>query len=144
MKFCYAFLLVCLLGLGACKATGNAEKELTAQDLMHHRFEIVSLNNAPLSGQKDAPSEISFNEDMNVSGKACNRFRGKATLANGVITMPNAVSTKMFCAEDDLNKLETALFALLSQGATVSLEGERLTLSGKDTVIVFQQRDLVQ
>lgn len=144
MKLTYAFLLLSILALGACKPASATTKELTDQDLMHHRFEVVSLNEKPLSTQKDTPSEISFNEDMNITGKACNRFRGKATLAKGVLTMPNAAATRMFCAEEDLNKLESALFAMLSKGAKISLEGEQLVLSDKDNVITFTRRDLVQ
>jgi len=144
MKQLLLFTLVVLsLSLAACKS-GKDDAMLTANDLVHRRFELVTMNGDPVSEQNDTSLELSFGENMRVSGKACNRFAGTATLDKGVLTMRNAASTRMFCAESRLNELETILFAMFEKGAEAALDKDTLTLKGNGHVLVYARRDLAQ
>lgn len=138
--------LLIMAGLAGCRNTDPASRggAVTAADLVHHRYEIVSFNDEPIEADGDVAIEISFGENMHVSGKACNRFNGKGSVENGVLKAPNMVATKMFCADQRVNVLESALFGMLQTGAEVHLEGDRLILEGKDNTIVYTRRDLVQ
>ena len=134
--------LALFLSLAACAAGNSAA--LTAGDLQHRRFELVTMNGDPLFAQNDTSLELSFGENMHVSGKACNRFVGTATIEDNKLVMRNAASTRMFCAESKLNELEMILFAMLQKGAEVTLDKETLTLEGNGHTLVYARRDLAQ
>ena len=51
-----------------CKNTGSQSSAVTAVDLMHHRYEIVSFNDAPVEVAGDVAIELSFGENMHISG----------------------------------------------------------------------------
>ena len=138
----FALGLAC--GLAACKTSGKNSTPVTAESLVHHRFEVVSLNKEPIKLQQDAPSELSFGENLVITGKACNRFRGEGRLAGNVLTVPNAIATRMFCVEADLNRLESALFAMFSKGATITMTADGLVLADDDNSVEFVRRDLAQ
>jgi len=131
-------------GLVACKSSGRVSVPVTAESLVHHRYEVVTMNGKPLQLQQDAPSEISFGENLVITGKACNRFRGEGRLAGNVLMVPNAIATRMFCAEEDLNKLESILFAMFNTGATITIVDNGLVLSDSDNSVEFIRRDLAQ
>ena len=134
--------LVLACALVACKTSGRENTPVTAESIANHRFEVVSMNGVPLNTQQDAPSEINFGENLVITGKACNRFRGEGRIADNVLTVPNAIATRMFCAEEDLNKLETVLFAMFNKGAAMTVTADGLVLSDKDNSVQFVRRDL--
>ncbi len=113
-------------------------------DLLHHRFVLVSMNGAPLPPTEMEKPYIEFNEGMRVSGRACNQFRGPGKLENGVLTVPNMATTRMFCLVPELNALDTLLAAMLEKGATLSLSGDELTLSNGGDVLVYSLSDWVR
>ena len=134
--------LALFLSLAAC-VKGNSAT-LSAEDLQHRRFELVTMNGEPLFAQNDTSLELSFGANMHVSGKACNRFVGTAAIEGGKLVMRNAASTRMFCAESKLNELEMILFAMFQSGAEVTLDKETLTLEGNGHTLVYARRDLAQ
>lgn len=133
-----------LLGLSACSYFEGSGTPAAVEDLEHHRYEARFLNNEKIDLQHDVASELSFGEDLHISGKACNRFAGKANLENGVLTAPNIAATRMFCAEESLNAMENALFTMFRKGGKVTIEGENLFLSDDENTITFVRRDLLQ
>ena len=142
-------LLCAILIMGAlmgCKNTDSSgqDKTVTAADLMHHRYELVTFNNEAVPVAGDVAIEIAFGENMHVSGKACNRFNGNSSIENGVLKAPHLASTRMFCAEEKVNQLETALFGMLSTGAKVTIDGDKLILRDGDNRIIYTRRDLMQ
>lgn len=144
------FAILCgivMMGLlMGCKNTdsGSQTSVVTAADLMHHRYEIVSFNDAPVEVAGDVAIELSFGENMHISGKACNRFSGQSSITNGVLKAPHLAATKMFCADELSNSLESTLFAMFGKGVSVSLDGEKLILKDGDNTIVYTRRDLMQ
>ncbi|MCC8166332.1 MAG: META domain-containing protein [Planctomycetes bacterium] len=100
-----------------------------ADDLMGRTFILARVDGQPFrSGMGRQPS-ISFASDMRVSGSACNQYSGPGELEDGVLTVANAASTMMLCVDQALSAFERDFHQMLRDGATVSLDGETLTLS---------------
>ncbi len=117
-------LLLTLLSACAAKTAGPVNSEM----LIGQKFILRSVNGVPFSSSDQTP-EIEFLENMQVSGRICNYFSGAGTLKNGILTVPEAASTMMLCADEALNRMDGELAAMLNQGAALRLEGENLTLS---------------
>lgn len=130
--------------MGCRNTDSGSQVAVTANDLMHHRYEIVSFNETPVEVAGDVAIELSFGENMHISGKACNRFSGQASVVNGVLKAPHLAATKMFCADELSNTLESTLFAMFTQGVAVNLDGDKLILRDGDNTIVYTRRDLMQ
>ncbi len=99
------------------------------------RFFLQSVDGLEFDG-KERPVEIAFVQDaakgtLRVSGSVCNRFAGQGRLEQGRLTVKQMVATKMFCADQERNALESALFQYLEQGAELFHEGGMLVLRGK-------------
>lgn len=121
--------------------------EVSQKDLLHRRFELRTVNGKEYALQGARPN-ISFNENFHVSGSVCNGFMGPGTLENGVLSAKNMAATRKLCITEELNKLEADFFALMRNGASVELDGQRLVLRGKgredDLVLEYTVKDLVQ
>lgn len=132
--------------LAACAASGAGKGGLvvTEKDLLHHRFVLQSMNGKDMPFAERTP-ELEFNEGMRISGSACNRFNGPGSLKDSVLTVPNMASTMMMCHEPERNELERQLYTMLREGARLELSdhNRKLTLSGKDTTLVYTVSDWV-
>lgn len=154
MKYALRFLCLAalLFAVAGCMGQGGApvgqeasvNATVTAQDLLHHRFELTAINGAALPKNISRTPTIEFNEGMRISGQTCNRFMGNGTLENGVLTVSEMASTMMMCVEPVLNELERDFSALLRGGAAVRLDGQTLTLSKEGYELTYTLRDLVQ
>lgn len=120
-----------------------AAAAVTQQDLLHRRFVLKSANGKDYS-QKNRVPDLSFNEGMRISGGICNHFVGQAALDQNTLTAPNMASTKMLCADQELNELESAFAEMLRAGAAVVLNDEGLILRGDKLEMVFTRADWVQ
>ncbi|MDL2267646.1 META domain-containing protein [Desulfovibrio sp. OttesenSCG-928-G15] len=145
----FATLLLLPL-LTACAATGvgdGGSTTVTDKDLLHHRYVLQSINGKDTTFAERTP-ELEFNEGMRISGLACNRFAGPGTLKDGVLTVPNMVSTMMMCHEPERNDLERKLYAMLRKGARLGLadHNRKLTLSDDKgtTTLVYTISDWVK
>lgn len=127
--------------LGACAKQG-AQSMLSESDLKHHNYVLESVDGRPFSSEFNTPN-LSFNQDFSISGKVCNNFRGPAQLSDNVLTVEHMASTLMLCPDQQLNELENDFAQMLRAGARISLEGNRLTLSQGDRVLVYRLRDYV-
>lgn len=106
-----ATMLVSTMLMSAC----NESKKITTADLINHRFVLIKFNNEDVSPDKQA--EIEFTEDMNVTGKMCNRFVGKTILENDTLKSNGLAMTKMLCNDEQLNKLDNIIGQLFADGA---------------------------
>ncbi len=99
-------------------------------DLIGRKFVLSKVDGKAFAAGAGAQPFIAFGEGMQVSGSACNRFRGPGTLADGVLTVPNAASTRRMCINTALAEFEGLFHARLRGGVAVALDGGTLTLTG--------------
>jgi len=116
---------------------------ITQQDLIHHRFVLVSSDGKNFSAKDRVPS-IEFNEGLQISGAACNRFTGQGRLVGNVLTVEKMASTKMFCSDSDFNELENLLARILSEGVELSLDGQHLFLRQGGHKLIYKLSDWVR
>ena len=138
------FLCVVLAALTiACVKNYGGNSTITQQDLLHHRFVLVSSDGKDFSTKERVPS-IEFNEGMHISGAACNRFTGQGRLVGNMLTVEQLASTKMFCVDPDLNELESLLVRMLSQGAELRLDGQNLVIRQGGHELLYKFRDWIR
>jgi Heat shock protein len=124
----------CLLVPGCA---GNTK--VTAQDLASNTYVLQSINGTSFTSRERTP-EITFQENMRVSGQTCNRFMGQGQLKDGTLQVAEMASTMMLCADPQLNTMERDLAAMLRAGAAISLDGKNLTLSRDGITYVYLRK----
>lgn len=139
--FCMAVTL--LAACGAKNAAPDQASGVSKQDLVHHAFVLASINGNPFVEKERLPT-LEFNEGFRVSGAVCNRFTGQAELENGMLTVKQMASTRMLCADQELNRLENDFSRMLMDGAAITLAGKILTLGRDGYVLEFVLRDLAR
>lgn len=136
----YAALLAAGVLLSGC--VYNSKVSTGAEQLQHHRFVLTSVDGQELKpGEK--PLELSFGEDMYVSGNMCNRFSGKGKISDGELKVKTLAMTRMLCADPGLNALDSTLSKMLRDGAQVDLTESQLTLATADRTLVYKLADLM-
>ncbi|TON80311.1 META domain-containing protein, partial [Vibrio parahaemolyticus] len=94
----------------ACASNGDDVKEITAQDLQHHNWELVQVDGKNIvldENQKAARLEIG--ENLAANGNAgCNNFFGQAELKNNQLRIEKMGMTMKMCMEDQM-KIENAM-----------------------------------
>ena len=135
-------LAVLTLSLSAIALTAcDSQQTVVAEDLMHHRFELVKANDQTISN--DGNIYIEFGENLTLNGKMCNRFFGQSTLQDGVLKSSGLAMTKMLCGSEQLNQLDNNINQLLKNGANITLTDKQLTLKKDDIQLEFTLKDLL-
>ncbi|MDI7383985.1 heat shock protein HslJ [Cronobacter dublinensis] len=129
------------MALAGCQSTSSSS-HITPETLQHHRYVLQTVNGAPLDATRRVP-ELSFGEKMHVSGSMCNRFMGQGELHGDTLKVNGLASTRMLCAEPQLNELDKLIGEMLSQGTTVSVEKQQLTLHYRQYTLVYKLADLM-
>ena len=143
-KLTVVFLCAALAVLAAaCGKKLGGGHTITQQDLIHHRFVLVSSDGKDFSAKEPIPS-IEFNEGLRISGAVCNRFTGQGRLAGNVLTVEQMASTKMLCVNPDLDALEKLLTRMLSEGVELRLDGQRLTVRQGGHELIYKLSDWVR
>jgi heat shock protein HslJ len=89
------------------------------------------------SALADVEANLSFNEDGTVTGTSgCNEFGGNYTVESNQITFEEIVSTLMLC-DSALMGQEEAMQQVLTEAATYQIEGNTLTITNNDRVLVL-------
>ena len=70
--------------------------------------------------------------DGQLSGKACNTFRGPVTVDGDSVKAGPLMSTRMACASADENAQEHTVLSILEAATTYTIEGSTLTLKAAD------------
>lgn len=112
---------------------------ITENDLIHHQFELVSIDGVAFPA--GLTSSLAFGENLHLSAQACNTLSGAATLTGDVIKAPALGMTRMFCEQAELNQLDSTLSKLFETGAKATLENNELTLSNGTTTLVYRLND---
>ncbi|XTZ40341.1 heat shock protein HslJ [Salmonella enterica] len=129
-------LLVLGVALSGCVSSRSVT--LKPEHLANQRFVLESVNGQPIQGS-EAPPEISFDKDLRVAGKMCNRFMGQGKLSDGALKVKDMGMTMMLCAEQQRNELDHTINAMLSAGAQVDLTGNQLTLTTADQTLIYKR-----
>ncbi|EGV1829940.1 META domain-containing protein [Vibrio parahaemolyticus] len=128
----------------ACASNGDHVKEITAQDLQHHNWELVQVDGKNIvldENQKAARLEIG--ENLTANGNAgCNNFFGQAELKNNQLRIEKMGMTMKMCMEDQM-KIENAMTQTLSNWSDITLTKDGLVLKNADHELTFTLRDWV-
>ncbi|ELB2134088.1 META domain-containing protein [Vibrio parahaemolyticus] len=128
----------------ACASNGDDVKEITAQDLQHHNWELVQVDGKNIvldENQKAARLEIG--ENLTANGNAgCNNFFGQAELKNNQLRIEKMGMTMKMCMEDQM-KIENAMTQTLSNWSDITLAKDGLVLKNADHELTFTLRDWV-
>lgn len=108
--------IVTLIALSMVMAgcVSNGKVSVNREQLQHHRFVLESVNGKPVTVAKNQP-ELSFGENMTVSGKMCNQFTGQGKLSDGELKVKNLAMTRMMCADPQLNTLDGVISDMFKQ-----------------------------
>ncbi|OTW26378.1 heat-shock protein HslJ [Vibrio parahaemolyticus] len=128
----------------ACASNGDDVKEITAQDLQHHNWELVQVDGKNIvldENQKAARLEIG--ENLTANGNAgCNNFFGQAELKNNQLRIEKMGMTTKMCMEEQM-KIENAMTQTLSNWSDITLTKDGLVLKNADHELTFTLRDWV-
>ncbi|MCR9629558.1 META domain-containing protein [Vibrio antiquarius] len=128
----------------ACASNGDNVKEITAQDLQHHNWELVQIDgkDIELKERQQAP-RLEIGENLTANGNAgCNNFFGQAELKNNQLRIEKMGMTMKMCMDDQM-KIEQAMSETLTEWSDITLTKEGLMLKNDDHELTFQLRDWV-
>lgn len=135
----FLLLLLALLLLSACSST----PVFVQQDLQHHHWVLDKLDGQPVPSGPDNRPDIEIGEHFTVNGIAgCNRYFGQGHLDENRFWVTSLGSTAMACPPQ-LDQIEQAVLATLTEGATLSGSAETLILKGKRHRLEYKLRDWV-
>ncbi|WP_319553979.1 META domain-containing protein [uncultured Vibrio sp.] len=126
----------------ACANNGDNVKEITAQDLQHHNWELVQIDgkNLELTERQKAP-RLEIGEKLTANGNAgCNNFFGQAELKDNQLRIEKMGMTMKMCVGDIMN-VEKAMSATLSDWSDITLTKDGLVLKNAEHELTFTLRD---
>ncbi|MDV6250782.1 META domain-containing protein [Vibrio sp. EA2] len=126
----------------ACASNGDNVKEITAQDLQHHNWELVQIDgkDIELTERQKAP-RLEIGENLTANGIAgCNNFFGQAELKDNQLRIEKMGMTMKMCVGDIMN-VEQAMSATLSDWSDITLTKDGLVLKNSEHELTFTLRD---
>lgn len=134
MKRVFLSLLVVGLAIAAC--TAKAE-DPSAALIGAWKLTEYGPAGSTTPAVEGAEAGLTFNEDGTVAGNSgCNGLGGDYTVEGNEITFGQIVSTLMAC-DDPRMAQEDAVHRVLTDTATFTIEGNTLTLTNGDMVLVL-------
>lgn len=135
----YLLLLLALLLLSAC----SSATRFASQDLQHHHWVLDRLDGQAIASRRSNPPDIEIGEHFTVNGIAgCNRYFGQGHLKGNKLWVTSLGSTAMACPPE-LDLIEQAVLATLTEGATLSGSTQTLILQGKRHRLEYRLQDWV-
>ena len=132
-KYLITLLIICL-AISACAA----KNEGSAASLIGS-WKLTSYSRADVltPAVTDTEAGLTFKDDGTVTGTSgCNGFGGSYTVEDDKITFSEITSTLMAC-DDPRMAQEGAVHQVLTDTATFKIEGNTLTLTNNDVVLVL-------
>ena len=134
MKKALLTLFVIGLAVSACTA-----KEASTSLLGSWKLTAYGPVDAQTPAVADVEAGLTFNEDGTVTGNSgCNGLGGAYTLEGDQVTFAEITSTLMACDEPRMAQ-EDAVHRVLTDTATFKIEGNTLTLTNNDLVLVLMR-----
>ena len=135
MKKYLLTLLLLALAVSACSAQNGGQS--SASIIGPWKLTAYGPAEAPIPAVEGAEAGLTFKEDGTVSGSSgCNGLGGDYTVQGDQITFGEFVSTLMAC-DDPIMAQEDAAHKVMSGTATYKIEGNSLTITNNDMVLVF-------
>jgi heat shock protein HslJ len=128
-------LLILSFAISACSAQNTEEPSAS----LLGSWKLSSFGSAGASSPavEGSDAELTFNEDGTVAGNSgCNGFGGSYTVEGDQVTFSEVVSTLIAC-EEPLMAQEAAVLKTLTDTANYKIEGNSLTLTSNDTVLIL-------
>ena len=132
-KYLITLLIICLT-ISAC----TAKNEGSAASLIGS-WKLTSFSRADVltPAVTDTEAGLTFKDDGSVTGNSgCNGLGGSYTVEDDKITFSEITSTLMAC-DDPRMAQEGAVHQVLTDTATFKIEGNTLTLTNNDVVLVL-------
>jgi heat shock protein HslJ len=127
-------LLVISLAITACTA-GNDQSSTSI--LGSWKLTFYGQATSPTPAVADTEAGLTFNQDGTVTGNSgCNGLGGGYKVKGDQITFDQIVSTLMACDAPRMEQ-ESVVHQVLTDTATYKIEGNSLTLTNNDLVLVF-------
>lgn len=127
----------------ACASNGDNVKEITAQDLQHHNWQLVQIDGKNIAAEERQAPRLEIGENLTTNGNAgCNNFFGQAELKDNQLRIEKMGMTMKMCMEDQM-KIEKVMSETLSDWSDITLTNEGLVLKNADHELTFELRDWV-
>ena len=134
MKKYLIMLLIICLAISACTAKNEGS---TASLIGSWKLTSYSRADVLTPAVTDTEAGLTFKDDGTVTGSSgCNGFGGSYTVEDDKITFSEITSTLMAC-DDARMAQEGAVHQVLTDTATFKIEGNTLTLTNNDVVLVL-------
>ena len=103
-------------------------------------WELTGLINAPTTAPAPGPPPptINFAAGQVDIDTGCNTGEATYEAANGTLTIGPIRLTRRACADQDATGREAAVLAALEGMSTYEIEGDELTITNSDTVLVYR------
>lgn len=138
MKTYLLSLLLLSLMLSACSAnSGQGAPDPSASLIGAWKLTAYGPKDAPVPAVEGVDAGLTFNEDGTVSGTSgCNGLGGDYSVDGDKITFGEFVSTLMAC-DDPIMRQEEAAHRVMTGTASYKIEGDTLTITNNDMVLVL-------
>ncbi len=131
-KYLLILFIICLM-VSAC-----ASKENTRSLVGSWRLTAYGPVDSPTPAVPDVDATLIFGEDGTLAGSTgCNELGGDYMVEGDQITLGQIVSTLIACPDLQMAQ-EEAMFQILMETASFKIEGDTLTITNNDTVLVFE------
>jgi heat shock protein HslJ len=128
-------LLVISLAISACSA--QSTQEPSAPLIGAWKLTAYGPADAPVPAVEGTGAGLTFNDDGTVRGTAgCNGLGGDYTVQGDQIIFSEFASTLMAC-DDPIMVQEDAAKQVMTGSATYKIEGDSLTITNNDTLLVL-------
>ena len=126
----------------ACASNGDEAKQITATDLQHHNWSLVSVDgNAVTIEEGQSAPNLEVGEQMTANGNAgCNNFFGQAELKDNQFRIEKMAMTMKMCMDDAMN-VEQAFSQTLSDWSDMTLTKDSLVLKNDVHTLTFKLSD---
>ena len=127
----------------ACASNGDNVKEITAQDLQHHNWQLVQIDGKNIAAEERQAPRLEIGENLTANGNAgCNNFFGQAELKDNQLRIEKMGMTMKMCMEDQM-KIEKVMSETFSDWSDITLTNEGLVLKNANHELTFELRDWV-
>lgn len=126
------------LFLAACTSTTQNNASFDVSQLSNQTWKLSSINGQDLALNEHAKAPtLELNDTLKANGNAgCNLYFGQAELKEGQLRIEQMGMTMMMCQEPSM-QIEQTFSHALAQWNQVTINGQQLTLTTKDNVLVF-------
>lgn len=107
-------------------------------ELLSDEWHLVAIDHNPLP--EGVKSNFQIDTEGRISGLAgCNRFFGPIKVSDNYLEGSQLATTMMAC-DQAREEVERMVLSLFNEGAEITLDGDNLTLTGKQHRLQYKKR----